>query len=263
MNKTQSDFSAQIIKELSSSSDADSWRATNAWRLIETQEVAATRAITPSAKAQQRLEELLDRYKPPVSADCAHLSYLLSTPFRYPPLQYGSRFGSIWTRGIFYAALEKSTACAEAAVYLWLFQSGPVDLGPLKKIRDQRCLFNVKLHSVNAVDLRAIKKPTTLPKIMQKNDWQYSQLVGDCLREAHIDFFYYPSCRIDNGCNIAVISPQAFVEPQPQIQESWQLQLDQETCWFSNRQESFEFCFDDFAIDGVIPHPMTRNSVAR
>jgi hypothetical protein len=256
MNRSDSNFSAQIIEQLSSSSNTD------IWRVIETQEVAATRAITSSAKTQQRLEALLDQYKPPVPADCEHLSYLLSTPFRYPPLEHGSRFGSLWARGIFYGALEKITACAEAAVYLWLFQSGPIDLGPLKKIRDQRCLFSVKLHSARTLDLRKINNPSILKKIMLKNDWQYSQQVGDQLREANIDYFYYPSCRIEAGCNIAVISPQAFVEPQPQIQESWQMQLDQQTCWFSNRQESFEFQFNNFAVNGVIPHPMTRKKLA-
>ncbi|MCV6615090.1 MAG: RES family NAD+ phosphorylase [Cellvibrionaceae bacterium] len=40
----------------------------------------------------------------------------MSTPFRYPPLAYGSRFGSTLERGIFYASQELATAFAESAV---------------------------------------------------------------------------------------------------------------------------------------------------
>jgi hypothetical protein len=42
---------------------------------------------------------------------------LLTTPFRYPPLRHGSRFGSRQYRGIFYGSRSRSGCLVEGAYY--------------------------------------------------------------------------------------------------------------------------------------------------
>lgn len=226
------------------------------WRVVETQEIAATRSITRSAADQHRLEALLDASKPPVPADCQGLSYLLMTPFRYPPLNYGSRFGSTLERGIFYGSADLTTAFAETAVYLWLFQSGPLTTGPLEKIRDQRTAFSVRLSSQSALDLGDEIFHEVRDNITNPASWHYTQELGSKLRALGAEFFWYPSARWQSGRNIAVLSPAAFASKDPVQQHHWNLQLTPSTCWFGRQGcESIEFQRSEFERNGGIPHP--------
>ncbi|WP_039915049.1 RES family NAD+ phosphorylase [Cellvibrio mixtus] len=229
----------------------------NCWRVVETQETAATMAITRSAAEQSRLEELLDLSKSKIPADCAGLSYLLMTPFRYPPLRYGSRFGSTWERGIFYGSCELQTAFAETAVYFWLFQQGLATLGPLENIRDQRTAFSVKLSSQKAIDLQTEEFAAQQDKIRQRESWDYTQRLGKQLREAGTEFVLYASSRFNGGKNIAVFSPLAFVDKEPAQQQLWHVRFTTENCVFvrAGNSESFEFHKNSFSVDGKIPHP--------
>jgi len=226
------------------------------WRVVETQEVAATRAITKSADDQRRLEELLDLSKPNIPPDCEGLSYLLMTPFRYPPLKYGSRFGSTMERGIFYGAADLRTAFAETAVYFWLFQSGPIVKGPLETIRDQRTAFSARLSSQKALDLGGLSSIVDLNEVCNPASWSYSQTIGSKLRTIGAEFFWYPSARITGGKNIAVLSPKAFASREPEKQLHWNVRFNSSTCWFGcHGSDSFEYRRSSFECDGLIPHP--------
>ena len=78
-----------------------------AHRMVEAQHRVATQKLVDDSAEQQILEELLERAKPPAPDDAPPgMHYLLRTPFRYPPLRHGSRFGSRAERGIFYAARD-------------------------------------------------------------------------------------------------------------------------------------------------------------
>lgn len=230
-------------------------RSARIWRVVETQEIAATRAITRSQADQARLEVLLEQSKPTVPTECAGLSYLLFTPFRYPPLDYGSRFGTRWQRGIFYGSSERRTAFAEAAVYLWLFQSGPVAPGPLAQIRDQRTIFAVTIKSDAALDLCLPIFANQRGAIADPADWSATQQLGSRMRQAGTAFCLYPSARLAGGQNGAIFDPSAFAGSEPEAQQHWHCRLDERTCWFGRRQESFEFQRGAFERGGVIPHP--------
>ena len=67
----------------------------NVFRIVETQEIAATTGLVDDLEEQHLLEQLLDKVKPSYREGTEKLHYLISTPFRYPPLKYGSRFGDI------------------------------------------------------------------------------------------------------------------------------------------------------------------------
>ncbi|OJT00371.1 hypothetical protein BEE62_09960, partial [Marinobacter nauticus] len=60
------------------------------FRVVESQEDIATTRIVDNMQEQARLEQLLDASKPPIPEQAGKLHYLLATPFRYPPLKYGS-----------------------------------------------------------------------------------------------------------------------------------------------------------------------------
>src|ERR1700751_4596827 len=62
------------------------------WRVVEAQHRVSTTKITDPLAEQEILENLLEETKPPVPEDCAHLHFLLLTPFRYSARNpYGSR----------------------------------------------------------------------------------------------------------------------------------------------------------------------------
>ena len=69
------------------------------WRAVEGQHVISTRKLVDTDDEQRVLEELLEGSKPPLRPDESELHYLLFTPFRYPPLRWGSRFGTRAERG--------------------------------------------------------------------------------------------------------------------------------------------------------------------
>ena len=230
--------------------------ASDAWRVIETQEVAATASLVANAAEQSRLEELLEDSKPQLGPDLARLSYLLFTPFRYPPLRHGSRFGSEFERGILYGSLELTTALAESAVYLWLFRAGPANLGPLEVIRDQRSSYRVPVETTSGLDIRSDSFAAIVTELTRRADWSRSQRFGSAAREAGVAAIWYPSARID-GSNVAVIDPSALAARQESDLTTWHLVLDGERCWFSAqpRGEVYEFSYHQFAENGRIPHP--------
>jgi hypothetical protein len=241
--------------------DADALRALAhpvdgvCWRVVETQETAATVSITSSQADQFRLEELLDASKPPVPADAAGLSYLLSTPFRYPPLDYGSRFGSVFERGIFYASTHLQTSFAESAVYLWLFRAALVDIGPLSEIRDERSSYSVKLRTVSGIKLCATAFDGIRAELIRPDRWSDSQAFGSSLRAAAIGALWYPSARID-GENVAIFEPGVFRSKKESNLRSWHVLLTDDRCWFgsADRADNYEYFFDQFAHNGAIAH---------
>src|SRR5881398_2343042 len=91
-------------------------------RVVEDQFRNSTRKLVDTDAEQAALEALLDEHaKPKVPDDLAGLHYLLSTPFRHPPLRNGSRFGTRFERGVLYGAREVEVAFAEIAYYRLLF----------------------------------------------------------------------------------------------------------------------------------------------
>ena len=98
----------------------------DAWRVVESQYVVSTRKLVDSDEEQRLLEELIDGVKPPTpeGPEFRGLHYLLFTPFRHPPLRYGSRSGTTSERGIWYGSESRHTAFAEVAYYRLLFFEG-------------------------------------------------------------------------------------------------------------------------------------------
>src|SRR3989338_1905933 len=85
-----------------------------AWRVVEAQHVLASRKLVDSAEEHEILEALIESVKPAMAPEWSdkRWHYLLLTPFRDPPLHYGSRFGSVIESSLWYGSLELPTAFA-------------------------------------------------------------------------------------------------------------------------------------------------------
>ena len=103
-----------------------------------------------SDEEQALLEELIEDVKPPAEA-AAGLHYLLFTPFRYPPLRHGSRFGTRAENGIWYGSRTRGTAFAEKAYYLLLFLEGTA--AALTPLETDVSIFQAAYETRKGVDL--------------------------------------------------------------------------------------------------------------
>lgn len=231
--------------------------ALSAWRVIEAQHHVSTRKLVDSAEEQELLEELIDGAKPPAIAG-ARLHYLLSTPFRYPPLRHGSRFGSRYETGIWYGAEELKTALAEVAYYRFVFLEGTsADLGTLTT---PLTAFSVSLRSTAAIDLTIEPFMSYESLISSPVSYVASQQLGAEMREAGVEFFRYTSARApDAGANIAVFTPSAFRRSRPRAFETWQLVSTRTTVELFKRdyfeRVLYQFSRDMFLVDGRLPAP--------
>lgn len=156
----------------------------------------------------------------PSTRSCARLHYLLFTPFRYPPLPRGSRFGTRRERGIWYGSIDHRTAFAEVSYYRFVFLEGTAaDLGT---VQTALTAFTAAVRTPRGVDLvgppfdahrRAIASPTS---------YSSSQALGAAMRAAGVEAFRYPSARdLGRGTNVGVFVPAAFGSPKPKSFETW------------------------------------------
>lgn len=229
-----------------------------AFRLVESQQQVATLGYVDSLAEQAVLEELLEQVKPPVVAGTEALHFLLKTPFRYPPLQWGSRFGRQHEQGIFYAAAELSTTLAEAAYYRWVFWQSMQTPAPKAKIATEHTAFSISYRTERGVALQ--KKPFMghLADICHRSSYQQSQTLGSQMREAGVEVFQYPSARDANaGLCIGMYSPAAMVSQRPDTTSRLFCELTAEDVIFKRIScgTVWRFCIDDYYVNGALPFP--------
>ena len=210
------------------------------WRAVEAQHRASTRRLVGNVTEQHLLEDILEATKPPVADDAGKLDYLLSTPFRYPPRQGGSRFRGQEDPGVFYGAEEQRTACAELGYWRWRFltdSEGLTSLGPAPQT-----LFQVAVKT-SAVDLE--KPPFSRHSRLwrARDDYRATQRFGRVAREAGAGLIRYQSVRdpAKGQCG-AVLRADAFSSPKPVAPvETWFLTLTPEYVTWQRDSASFEF----------------------
>ena len=227
------------------------------WRVVESQHQVSTRKLVDSADEQALLEQLIDGAKPPDHTG-GRLHYLLFTPFRYPPLPFGSRFGRRHERGIWYGSLERRTAFAEVAYYRLLFIEGThAELGT---ITTPLTAFRAALRTTHGVALDAPPFDAFRAVIASPSRYDDTQALGDAMRAADVDAFTYPSAR-DNegGVNVAAFVPSVFGRAKPTSLESWYCSASRERVDITRgdyfRRETFSFAREQFLVDGILPAP--------
>ena len=226
-------------------------------RIVESQEQVATTGLVDTLEEQGVLEEMLDAAKPPLRAGSEALHYLLMTPFRYPPLRHGSRFGHRHEPSIFYGSLSTEATLAEAAYYRLVFRSG-METPPDSPIRSRHTLFRanyrtrhgLRLHRPPCRDKRSI--------LTDPVDYGPTQALGGAMREAGVLAFEYPSARDPRGgINVGLFEPTALSSRSPSGQEQWLCEVTQDHVTFlhATSQRIERFPAATFLVDGTLPQP--------
>jgi hypothetical protein len=215
------------------------------WRAVEAQHVVATMALVDSLEEQLVLERLLDASKPSVPAEAAGLHYLLFTPFRYAPPPGGSRFRAPDDPGVFYAADEVRTACAELGYWRWrhLLDTPALNAMPSRP----QTVFRTRIAG-DTVDLRGAPFARDRAAWTDPADYGECQRFAKAAREANVAAIRYESVRDpEHGGCCAVLALRAFAKPAPVEWQTWNLSVTRErVVWQRSdpvRPEAFQFQF--------------------
>lgn len=231
------------------------------YRVVEFQHRNSTRQLVDSDDEQAILEDLIDGAKPPhhpASVRAAERHYLLTSPFRYPPLRHGSRFGGAEQRGIWYGAERLRTALVETAYYRLAFLHGTAaNLAPLIV---ELTSFRTKVSSRCAIDLTLSPFAAFRPALTSKVDYRASQQLGRAMRQDGVDFCRYFSSRDkEGGINIAVFNVASF-SAAPYDERRWRCVVQLASVEFQRldllgQTNHLRLNYDDFTVDGVLPPP--------
>lgn len=228
------------------------------WRVVESQHEVSTRKLVQSAAEQALLEELIEGVKPPALIG-ARLPYLLFTPFRYPPLRRGSRFGPRHERGIWYGAAELRTAFAEVAYYRLLFLEG--SRGAMDLVTTALTAFTVRMRSTHGVHLEAPPFDAYREAISSPVSYVESQAFGSAMRVAGVELFRFRSARDPHaGTNVGAFTPAVFHAATPQHFQQWYCAANTSVVEFTRSQllgarELHVFERGPFLVDGTLPMP--------
>ena len=229
------------------------------WRVVESQHQVSTRKLVDSDAEQQLLEQLIEGAKPPERTR-GRLHYLLFTPFRYPPLRYGSRFGPRSEPGIWYGSETLRTAFAEVAYYRLLFLAGTAaDLGLLQT---ELTAFRAAVRTTRGIDLTDDPFAEYESVLASPVSYSQTQALGTAMRAAGIEAFRFRSARdVERGVNVGVIVPGAFGRRAPRNLETWHCTATRELIELVRRdyfaRASFDFRREEFLVGGVLPSPAT------
>jgi len=229
--------------------------------------VISTRKLVDFDAEQELLERLLERTKPPLPPEPAfrRLHFLLSTPFRYPPLPRGSRFGTRLERGIWYGSAALPTALAEVAYYRLVFLAGTV--AELGTVTVELSAFRAAVRTRRGVDLTLPPFAAHRARISSKTAYAVSQPLGRALREAQVEAFLYVSARDPELCknvgknvgkSVGLFAP-AFARRRPTVPSSWVCTATRDRVELSKkdvfRKQRHAFERGDFEVGGVLPTP--------
>jgi hypothetical protein len=230
-----------------------------AWRIVEAQHILSTRKLVDTAHEQEILEELIDAVKPAFSSPLfAGLHPLLFTPFRYPPLPYGSRFGKRSEPSLWYGSLTLSGAMAEKAFYQYSFlKASKANFGIIEVTLTA---FSTHIKTKKGVNLSLFPFEKFSHFISSPTDYSTSQALGTAMRNANVEAFLYISARDPDKClNIGIFSPRAFLYRYPDGDsfQTWQCVANSDTVEFRRtstlNKEYLCFTADLFMVQGMLP----------
>lgn len=231
--------------------------ALDPWRVVEAQHQIATRRLVDSDAEQRLLEELIESVKPPVRRG-DRLHYLLFTPFRYPPLRHGSRFGTRAERGIWYGSEARVTAFAEVAYYRLLFLEGTA--AELGTVAAELTAYRVSMRTRTGIDLTVPPFDAHARAVASPVSYAAAQALGGAMRGAGVEAFRYPSARDrGGGANVAAFTPSVFGRRQPRRLETWHCTATRDGVEVTRRdyfeRMSFGYPRAQFLVDGELPAP--------
>jgi hypothetical protein len=225
-------------------------------RIVESQQQVATLALVDDLAEQALLEELLERAKPPLPPGTERLHYLLATPFRYPPLRHGSRFGRRFEPSIFYGARRLTTLLAEAAYYRFVFWTGMETPPPTGRLRTQHSVFRARFRGARGVRLQQPPCAEHEALLRDPADYRVTQGLGTALREAAVDVLEFISARASApGLNVALFQPTALVSRKPLGLSRWLCETTADQVTFAPEAipELYRYPLAGFLVGGRLP----------
>jgi len=227
-------------------------------RIVESQTQIATTRLVDDLAEQALLETLLEAAKPPLDRSARGLSYLLATPFRYPPLRHGSRFGTRLEPSLLYGSHSEETVLAEAAYYRCLFFEGMTAPPASGRLLTQHTIFGVRYRTRLGLRLQRPPFSDYRDQISSPTRYETSQRLGAAMRAAGVEGFEYVSARDpEGGSNVALFTPDALAERKPGFQQAWLCETRPGTVRFSgpNPGQAREFSRTRFLVAGTLPEP--------
>jgi hypothetical protein len=226
----------------------------DAWRVVEAQHQVSTRKLVDTAEEQALLEELIDRVKPP-DPTAGAIHYLVFTPFRYPPLRHGSRFGTRRERGIWYGSESRHTALTEVAYYRLLFLDG--SSAALEPLSVELTAIRARARTQRGIDLTKPPFESHRRAIASPASYAASQALGAAMRADGVEVFRYPSARDSGGVNVGIFAPSAFGRAAPRDLENWRCTADRSRVEFVKRdyfeRATLSLAREQFLVDGALP----------
>ncbi|MEO1078380.1 MAG: RES family NAD+ phosphorylase [Pseudomonadota bacterium] len=187
------------------------------------------------------LERMLERNKPGTLSGRIH--YLLGTPFRYPPLDYGSRFGTAHDRWIFYGSLDSETCLRECGYYRFKLLFDMAEPPP-KPLGCEHTMFTVELAADRSVDLCAPTYAAVSNDLVSLESYALTHRVGRQARDANAQMLVFQSAR-STGKNVAVFDEDVFAG-EPMNQRLWISQVHSDRVMFRGKQGFFQFPVEDY-----------------
>ena len=226
-------------------------------RLVENQEQKVTLSLTDSLAEHDVLEGLLEASKPEAvgHGNLDRFDYLLRTPWRYPPLRWGSRFGRRFEPSLFYGSLDSSALFAEAAYYRLVFLEG-METPFRDRVISQFTVFEATYRTDRGFDLAAPPFERHEPVLRHKSDYLPCQQLGSVLREKRIEAITYLSARAPgNAVNVALFSPAALRSRKHRNPRHGLSETRPELVTFRLGDALYEWPRENFLVDGRLPLP--------
>jgi len=228
-------------------------------RLVESQEQVATNALVHTLAEQALLEQMLEGTRPAPSAAIEGLHYLLLTPFRAPPLRYGSRFGRRTEPSLSYGARDTGTMLAESAYKRFVFWSG-MDLAPDAPLKTRHTVSRAEIETARGLRLQQPPFAAFAPLLQDGASYVATPALSTELREAGIEAFEYRSARdAEGGVNVALFTPTALAPRRPHHQVDGLCETGADVVRFYSHeaQQLRRFPLQQFLVDGALPTPAT------
>ena len=226
-------------------------------RFVENQEQKVTVALVDDLDEHEMLESMLEdsKPKPPEHDRLDRFDYLLRTPWRYPPLRWGSRFGRRFEPGLFYGALGEAALFAEAAFYRLLFLEG-MESPFRNRVISQFTVFDALYRGEAGLDLSRPPFERHERVLTHRSHYGPCQSLGTVLREAGIELFVYLSARAaTRERNIALFTPAALRSRKHRNPRHGICETRPDGVRFRYRRRVIEFPRAHFLEDGKLPQP--------
>ena len=226
-------------------------------RLVQQQGINSLAPLVDDLDQLARLETLVEASKPPApKAQQPNIPrhLLLVTPFRYPPLRHGSRFGSRQERGIFYGSRCRQGALVEGAYYGLLFWEGMAERPP-EPIRRRQTLFSVLIGSERGRRLQNLSDHAVQAALRHPSHYGPTQRLGSWMRAGGVEACEYVSARSPAPLvQVSVFSPSALRStPFDQLNITAEIRSDQASFLSHDDGQVHGFPRQQFLVDGVLP----------